>query len=145
MNPALDAIRKEAAAWFARRRDGALAPDEEEAFEHWRRRDEAHARVYAETERAWEQWEQLQSSTRMREMTAAALAATAPKRRAARKSWRPLLLAASVAAVAVIGGIGLLPLFAPEPPSPAVAYATDLGEQRSEEHTSELQSLMRIS
>src|SRR3546814_2038709 len=110
----------------------------------------------------------------MREMTAAALAATAPKRRAARKSWRPLLLAASVAAVAVIGGIGLLPLFAPEPPSPAVAYATDLGEQRterlpdgtriilntqtalevrysrkrrerSEEHTSELQSLMRSS
>src|SRR3546814_12933668 len=68
----------------------------------------------------------------MREMTAAALAATAPKRRAARKSWRPLLLAASVAAVAVIGGIGLLPLFAPEPPSPAVAYATDLGEQRHE-------------
>src|SRR3546814_6178131 len=68
----------------------------------------------------------------MREMTAAALAATAPKRRAARKSWRPLLLAASVAAVAVIGGIGLLPLFAPEPPSPAVAYATDLGEQRTE-------------
>src|SRR3546814_13699857 len=34
--------------------------------------------------------------------------------------------------VAVIGGIGLLPLFAPEPPSPAVAYATDLGEQRTE-------------
>src|SRR3546814_16461317 len=68
----------------------------------------------------------------MREMTAAALAATAPKRRAARKSWRPLLLAASVAAVAVIGCIGLLPLFAPEPPSPAVAYATDLGAQRTE-------------
>src|SRR3546814_18660754 len=42
------------------------------------------------------------------------------------------LLAASVASVAVIGGIGLLPLFAPEPPSPAVAYATDLGEQRTE-------------
>src|SRR3546814_20447219 len=76
------------------RSDGALAPDEEETFEHWRRRDEAHARVYAETERAWEQWEHLQSSTRMREMTAAALAATAPKRRAALKSWRPLLLAA---------------------------------------------------
>src|SRR3546814_18751326 len=68
----------------------------------------------------------------MREMTAAALAATAPKRRAARKSWRPLLLAASVAAVAVIGGIGLLPLFAPAPPSPAVAYAPDLGEPRTE-------------
>src|SRR3546814_16831643 len=51
MDPALDAIRQEAAAWFARRRDGALAPDEEETFEHWRRRDEEHARVYAETER----------------------------------------------------------------------------------------------
>src|SRR3546814_13381091 len=101
MDPGLDEIRQDAASWFSRRRDGALAPDEEETFEHGRRRDEAHARVYAETERAWEQWEHLQSSTRMREMTAAALAATAPKRRAARKSWRPLLLAASVAAVAV--------------------------------------------
>src|SRR3546814_11039852 len=40
MDPALDAIRPEAAAWFARPRDGALAPDEEETLEHWRRRAE---------------------------------------------------------------------------------------------------------
>src|SRR3546814_1685560 len=97
MDPALDAIRQEAAAWFARRRDGAFGPDEEETFEHWRRRDEAHARVYAETERAWEQGKHRKSPTRMREMTAAPWAAPAPKRRAARNSGRPLLLAARVA------------------------------------------------
>src|SRR3546814_10901612 len=63
MDPALDAIRQEAAAWFARRRDGALAPDEEETFEHWRRRDEAHARVYAE--RSEEHTSELQSLMRI--------------------------------------------------------------------------------
>lgn len=131
MDPSHDAIRREAAAWFARRRDGACRVREEEAaFEDWRRQSHAHAQAYAETERAWRQWAQLQDSARMREMTAAAMAATAPaRRRAAGARWRPLLLAASLAVVAVLGGIGLL-----TPPAPApVAYGTGLGEQRTEQ------------
>jgi len=131
MNSTHDAIREEAAAWFAKRRDGACARDEEEAFEAWRGRSDTHARVYAETERAWGQWKQLQGSDRMREMTAAAMKATAPRlRRATARRWRPLLAAASLAAIAVFGGIRLLPMMTLTAP---VAYSTGLGEQRTEQ------------
>ena len=131
MNSTHDAIREEAAAWFAKRRDGACARDEEEAFEAWRGRSDRHARVYAETERAWGQWKQLQGSDRMREMTAAAMKATAPRlRRATARRWRPLLAAASLAAIAVFGGVQLLPLMMHAPP---VVYSTGLGEQRTEQ------------
>jgi transmembrane sensor len=126
-----DAIREEAAAWFARRRDGACSPSEEAAFEAWRGRSDAHARAYAETERAWEQWKPLQHSARMREMTAAAMTASAPRpRQAAGRRWRPLLAAASLVAIAVLGSIWLLPLMTHTPP---VVYSTGLGEQRTEQ------------
>jgi transmembrane sensor len=131
MNPTHDAIREEAAAWFARRRDGACSPGEEAAFETWRGRSDAHARAYAETERAWVQWKPLQNSARMRAMTAAAMTATAPRpRQAAGRRWRPLLAAASVAVIAVLGGIWLLPMMTSTPP---VVYSTSLGEQRTEQ------------
>jgi transmembrane sensor len=124
-----DAILEEAAAWFARRRDGACS--DEAAFEAWRDRSDVHARAYAETERTWEQWKRLQNSARMREMTAAAMKATAPKpRHATGPRWRPLLAAASLAAIAVFGGIRLLPLVTHASP---VAYSTRLGEQRTEQ------------
>ena len=124
-----DAIREEAAAWFARRRDGACS--EEAAFEAWRGRSDAHARAYAETERAWKQWKPLQNSARMREMTAAAMKTTAPRQRhAIGRRWRPLLAAASLATIAVFGGIRLLPLMTHTTP---VAYSTGLGEQRTEQ------------
>src|SRR5699024_4763926 len=90
----------------------------------------AHACIYAETERAWEQWKQLQGSARMREMAAEAMAATAPKPRQAKSGrWRPLLVAACLVAVAVFGGIQLLPLMKQTQP---VVYSTALGEQRTE-------------
>lgn len=131
MNPTNDAIREEAASWFARRRDGVRTPGEEAAFESWRGRSEAHARAYAETERAWEQWKQLQGSARMREMTAAAMAATAPRRRQANGgSWRLLLAAACLAAVAIFGGIRWLPQMTHVQP---VVYSTGIGEQRTEQ------------
>lgn len=132
MNPAKDAIREEAASWFARRRDGMPTPSEEAAFVSWRGRSEAHARAYAETERAWEQWKQLQGSARMREMAAAAMAATAPGRRQANGGrWRPLLAAAAcLAAVAVFVGIRWLSLTTRAQP---VVYSTGLGEQRTEQ------------
>lgn len=124
-------IQQEAAAWFARRRDGVRTRTEEAAFEAWHLQSDAHARAYADTERAWQQWQSLQASSRMREMAAAAMATTAPKRRKrAGLPWRPLLLAASVAVVAIIGFGQLLPLFAPK--AMPVAYGTQLGEQRSE-------------
>jgi len=127
-----DAIREEAAAWFARRRDGTCMPSEEAAFEEWRERSEAHAVAYAETEHAWHHWKQLQSSDRMREMAAAAMAATAPRRRsvAAGRRWVPLLAAACIVAAMIIGGIGLLPRLLSSPP---VTYSTALGEQRTEQ------------
>jgi len=129
MDSTHDAIREEAAAWFAKRRDGACS--EEAAFETWRGLSDAHARTYAETECAWEQWQPLQNSARMREMTAAAMAATAPKpRQAIGRRWRPLLAAASLAAIALVGGIWVLPLMRHTPP---VAYSTGLGEQRTEQ------------
>ena len=129
MDFAHDAIREEAAAWFARRRDGACS--EEAAFETWRGRSDAHARAYAETERAWKQWKPLQNSARMREMTAAAMKTTALRQRhAIGRRWLPLLAAASLAAVAVFGGIRLLPLMTHTAP---VAYSTGLGEQRTEQ------------
>ena len=127
-----DAIREEAAAWFAKRRDGACTPSEEAAFGKWRERSEAHAVAYAETEHAWDQWKQLQSSDRMREMTAAVMTATAPRRRRvpARRRWGPLLAAACIVAAVVVGGIGLLPRLLSTPP---VTYSTALGEQRTEQ------------
>lgn len=129
MDSTPDAIREEAAAWFAKRRDGACS--EEAAFEAWLDCSDVHARAYAETERTWEQWKRLQNSARMRAMTAAAMKATAPRQQQAiGRRWRPLLAAASLAAIAVFGGIRLLPLMTPTSP---VAYSTGLGEQRTEQ------------
>jgi transmembrane sensor len=127
-----DAIREEAAAWFARRRDGGCVPSEEAAFEEWCERSKAHATAYAETELAWYQWKQLQTSNRMREMAAAAMAATAPRRRSAPAGRRSaqLLAAACIVAAVIIGAIGLLPKLLSSPP---VSYSTALGEQRTEQ------------
>lgn len=127
-----EAIREEAAAWFARRRDGTCTISEEAEFEGWYGLSEAHARAYAETERAWHQWAQLQTSDRMREMAAAAMAATAPRRRSvpAGRRWGPLLAAACVVAAVVVGGVGFLPRLLSSPP---VTYSTALGEQRTEQ------------
>lgn len=127
-----NAIHEEAAAWFVRRRDGICTPSEEAEFEDWYGHSEANARAYAETERAWHQWKQLQSSDRMREMTEAAMAATAPRRQRAAVGWhwRPLLAAACVVAVIAIAGIKLLPLLQPTAP---VTYTAGLGEQRTEQ------------
>jgi transmembrane sensor len=127
-----DAVREEAAAWFARRRDGACTQSEEAAFEDWCERSEAHAVAYAETEHAWDQWKRLQSSDRMREMTAVVMAATAPQRRnvPAGRHWGPLLAAACIVAAVAVGGIGLLPRLLSTPP---VTYSTALGEQRTEQ------------
>ena len=132
MNSMHDAIHEEAAAWFAKRRDGRCTPREESAFGEWRERSKAHATAYAETEHAWHQWKQLQSSDRMREMAAAAMAATAPRRRSvpAVRHWGPLLAAACIVAAVVVGGIGLLPRLLATPP---VTYSTSLGEQRTEQ------------
>lgn len=126
-----DAIHEEAAAWFAKRRDGTCTPSEEAAFEGWCGRSEAHARAYAETERAWHQLKQLQNSDRVREMTAAAMAATAPRRgkAPAGRRWRPWLAAACIVAVVAIGGIKLLPQLS----VPTVTYTAGLGEQRTEQ------------
>lgn len=126
-----DAIHEEAAAWFAKRRDGACTPREEADFMAWRDLDDAHARAYADTESAWHEWQQLQGSRRMREMAAAAMSATAPRARrpAARGHWVPLLAAACVAAVVVVGGIKLLPALLSTPP---VTYTAGLGERRTE-------------
>jgi transmembrane sensor len=127
-----DAAHEEAAAWFARRRDGACTPSEDAKFEDWYGHSETHARAYAETERAWNQWKQLQSSDRMREMTAAAMAATGPRRRRAATGWRwqPWLAAACIMAIVAIAGIKLLPLLQSPPP---VTYTAGLGEQRTEQ------------
>src|SRR6185437_12813061 len=96
MDPMHDAIREEAAAWFAKRRDGACTPSEDASFEKWRERSEAHAVAYAETEHAWNQWKQLQGSDRIRELTVEVMTATALRRRSvpARRRWAPLLAAA---------------------------------------------------
>jgi transmembrane sensor len=127
-----DAIRNEAADWFARRRDGALPPADEAAFAAWRGRSDAHARAYAEVERDWEGWGALRESPRMRAMAAEVLAATAPlRRRSPGLRWKPLLLAATLAAVAVLGARQLLPRLAPQA-TLSVVYSTRLGEQRSE-------------
>lgn len=129
MNPTHDAIEEEAAAWFAKRRDGVCS--EEAAFEAWRGRSDAHARAYAEIECAWEQWKQLRNSVRMREMTAAAMEATAPRQRQTTgRRWWPLLAAASLAAIVVLGGIRLLPLVMH---GPLMTYSTGVGEQRTEQ------------
>lgn len=132
MSPAHDAIGEEAAAWFARRRDGTQTPSEEAAFEAWRARSEAHARSYAETERAWEHWKPLQNSARMREMAAEAMMATAPTkpRHVTSRRWRPLLAAACLAVVVIAGGIWLLPLMTR---TPSVVYSTGLGERRTQQ------------
>ena len=126
------AAREEAAAWFARRRDSACTPGEDAEFEDWYGHSEAHARAYAETENAWNQWKQLQSSDRMREMAAAAMAATTPRRRsvAADRRWGPWLAAACIVAAVVVGGVELLPRLLSTPP---VTYSTALGEQRTEQ------------
>jgi transmembrane sensor len=133
MNAKAAVIREEAAAWFARRRDSACAPGDEAAFEAWRGRSEAHARAYAETERAWAQWGRLRDSARMREMTAAAMATTAAgPRRPDRRRWQPLPAAACLAAVAVAVFAGIHAWLLATQAQPVV-YRTRLGEQRSEQ------------
>lgn len=131
MNPTHDAIREEAATWFARRRDGVRTPGEEAAFEAWRNRSEEHARIYAETERAWEQWKQLQNSKRMREMAAAAMTATAHRSRQtkSRRRWPLLAAAACLVAVVVFGGMQWLSLMKHTQP---VVYSTGVGERQTE-------------
>jgi len=138
MDFAQDTIREEAAAWFVRRREGVRTRSEEAAFAAWCRRSDAHARHYAETERAWEQWKQLQSSAYMRELTAAVMTATAPgRRRVANRRWRVLLAAASLAAVTMFGDMWLPPLMTPVSPlitsSSLMIYSTSLGERRTEQ------------
>lgn len=128
MKPTHDVTAEEAAAWFARRRDGACGEDA--AFAAWRDQSDAHARAYAAVERDWKDWRQLRASVRMRAMTAAAMDATAPARqRTSARRWVPLLAAAGLAAIVVLGGIRLLPALL-HPAS--VAYSTGVGEQRTE-------------
>lgn len=129
--PAHQPILGEAADWFARRRDGIRVPADEAAFEAWCRRSDAHARAYADIELSWEAWGASKESPRLRAMAAEALAETASRRRSPGLSWKPMLLAASVAAVAAIGVVQILPLSRPEAPS-AVSYRTQVGEQRTE-------------
>jgi len=132
MNRMHDATHEEAAAWFARRRDGACTPSEDAAFQDWYGHSEAHARAYAETERAWRQWKQLQNSDCLRAMTDAAMVATAPRRQRAAVGWhwRPLLAAACIMAIVAIAGIKILPLLLSSSP---VTYTAGLGEQRTEQ------------
>jgi transmembrane sensor len=132
MNRMHDAAHEEAAGWFARRRDGACTPGEDTEFANWCGQSEAHARAYAETERAWHQWKRLQNSDRLREMTAAAMAATAPpqRRAAAGWRWRPLLVAACVLVAVAGAGVKLVPLLLDPAP---VTYTAGLGEQRTEQ------------
>lgn len=126
-----DAIREEAAGWFARRRDGTCAPSEEAAFEAWRGRSEAHARAYAETERAWAQWKRLRNSARMRDMAATAMATAAPGARRRHRYWHPLLAAACLAVVAIAVFAGVRALL-PAAQTQSVVYRTRLGERRTE-------------
>lgn len=126
-----DTIRQEAEHWFVRRRDGACPPAEEAEFRRWLERSEAHARAYAASARAWEELQGLQASPRMQAIAAAAMRATAPSRPRTLRLWKPLLLAASVAAVAVVGVLRFLPQDTEA--SAPVAYATALGEQRTEQ------------
>jgi transmembrane sensor len=130
MDPMLDRIREEAAAWFARRRDGAYTQIEQAAFEEWRGRSAPHGRAYSEIESVWNRWKQLQGSERMRKMAAAAMAATAPRQpKGASGCWQPWLAVACIAALVAIGWTGLLPRLLPRPP---LTYSTALGEQRTE-------------
>ncbi len=131
MTPIDESILEEAADWFARRRDGVRMPADEAAFQAWCRRSDAHARAYADIELSWEAWGVAKESPRLRAMAAEALAETAPWRRSPGLSWKPMLLAASVAAVAAIGVVQILPLSRPEAPV-AITYRTQIGEQRTE-------------
>lgn len=123
-------IRQEAEQWFARRRDGIPPLAEEAEFRRWRQRSDAHARAYADAERTWRQLAALQASPMAQRMADALIKAGPARKHATAASWRPLLLAACVAVVAVVGALRLLPIKS-LPATPA-SYATALGEQRTE-------------
>jgi transmembrane sensor len=118
-------IRREAEAWFARRREPAVREAEHEAFERWRASDEAHAHAYADTEQLWDQLAVLQHSEKLQAL-ATKLVTDSPEAAPRRNRIIPFSLAASVVAVAM-----LVALWYPGGPE-VRKYATALGEQRTE-------------
>lgn len=120
-----DLVQTQADAWLARRMSPGLAAAEQAEFERWLATSPAHRRAYAAAEGLWGELAGLRQDE---DIAALALAADVPVTRAASR-WRPLLLAASVAAVAVIGTVLLKPVLFPAPQT--ATYATLVGQQRT--------------
>src|SRR3546814_514866 len=124
----LAALRAEAVQWFNLERSGDMTVDDELRFLEWLDRSDTHRDAYRLVERAW-----LIAGTIAQEPEMLPSADTGNERESRRSGWRRhLALAASLLLVFTLGWTAYLGVF------------PGLGT-RSEEHTSELQSLMRIS
>ncbi len=120
-------ITEQAAGYLARRVSGAgMARDDD--LQAWLRADPRHAHAYVEACRAWEQASRLSEDAELQALKAAHLAAL----RRHHAWWRRPPALGIAAALLVLLGVGYLfrDLLGPAPV--AMAYATDVGEQRSE-------------
>lgn len=125
MDKTPDRIAEQAAEYFAQRR-GATLP-QRRTRDAWMREDVRHAQAYEEFEGLWDQAGRLADDPELHELKAADLAALK------KSNWfRPQRLIAVAALLVVMVGAGyfLQPLL--NPPPPLVAYATALGERRTE-------------
>ena len=123
MNAAMPSRRTlaEAEDWFARRLTHVVNVSEREAFERWHA-DPQHAAAYAQTERLWQGIGGLAGQAELEALSAEALRATDPRRRAPRPRWAlPLAWAAGVAMCAVLLTLWLGVL---RPSVPPVVYVT---------------------
>lgn len=103
-----------------------LSTAERLQFERWLAASPAHRRAYDAAERLWSQLAALRQDG---EIAALARAADVSVRGTASRRWRPLLLTASLAAVAVVGAVLLKPALLPAPE--ITTYATVVGQQRT--------------
>lgn len=116
-------VQLQADRWFARRQTPGFGGEERAEFERWLAAHPRHRQAYAATEALWGELGDLRQDD---EIAALARAAARPAPSGRR---RPLLMAASIAVVAVAGGLLLKPVLFPSPPP--VVHATAVGEQRT--------------
>lgn len=120
MRPASDALRAEAAKWFARTRSGELDAAGQAELQAWLAADPRHAYEYRVLESIW------QAAS---EVPADRLRALAQPRRRASSSGRRQVLALSVTALAVAAGVLFWQQYQPASVQTA-EYRTAPGERR---------------
>ncbi|OZI70936.1 FecR family protein [Bordetella genomosp. 12] len=122
-----EALRAQAAGWFARVHSGEATHGEIDACAAWRRAHPSHDEAYRRVEYLWQATRQLPQKE-LRSMLAASRAASGGAQPSRRRyfGW-----AATAVACALVGvTVAAVPLLTAEAPSYQAAYVTQPGERR---------------